>query len=102
MAYIAHVTIHAPEDVVIARAGMGGVDEDLHGGNRIIVGSKQLVIVIAGMRICIGIENAPHTELTVRLRQPDAIITHLPLLPQAICLSDYTQRFMQRPKRTAG
>ncbi|MBR4563872.1 MAG: hypothetical protein IKO26_05410 [Paludibacteraceae bacterium] len=47
VAQVAYIAIHAPEDMVIARAGMGGVNEDLHGGYRIVFLAEQPAVVIA-------------------------------------------------------
>jgi hypothetical protein len=51
MTYIAHIAIHAPEDMVIARAGMGGIDEYLHSGYRVVLCAEQSAVVVARMDI---------------------------------------------------
>ena len=51
MADGAHVAIHAAEDMVVARAGVGGVDEGLHRFYRVLFCTKQLAVMIASMRI---------------------------------------------------
>ncbi|MBR1717471.1 MAG: hypothetical protein IJ718_07650, partial [Paludibacteraceae bacterium] len=46
-----HVAIHASENMVVIGVGVRGVDERLHGCNRIVLLAEQTAIVIASMRI---------------------------------------------------
>ena len=38
--------------MVVARVGMSGGDEDLHGGYGIVLCPKQLSVMVAGVGIC--------------------------------------------------
>ena len=51
MADGAHVAIHAAEDMVVARAGVGGVDEGLHRFCGMVLGAQQLAVMIAGVSV---------------------------------------------------
>ena len=53
MAKITHIAVYASEDVVIVRAGMGGIDKDLHGRYGVILFAEQTAVMIAGMGISI-------------------------------------------------
>ncbi|MBQ6790696.1 MAG: hypothetical protein IJP76_04545 [Paludibacteraceae bacterium] len=47
----AHVAIHASENMIIVRAGVRGVNEDLHGRNRVVMVTKQTTVVVAGVGV---------------------------------------------------
>ncbi len=78
MANVAHIAIHAGEDLVVVRAGVSGIDESLHGRYGILFLTEQFAIVIAGMHILVRIDPLPLIQGLISLRQRNAVATHLP------------------------
>ena len=78
MANVAHIAIHAGEDLVVVRAGMRGIDESLHGRYGILFLTEQFAVVIAGMHIRVRRDPLPFVQGLICLRQRNAVATHLP------------------------
>ena len=49
-----HIAIHAPEYMVIARTGVRGVDEALHGGNGVVFLAQQPAVVVTSANVLRG------------------------------------------------
>ena len=88
--------------MVIACAGVRGMDERLHGGNGIVLGTQQFTIVIAGMGVIISIEVPPCIQCLICLRKGGTVIVHLFGMPQAIRLMNCLPRILQGTLRTAS
>ena len=81
--------------MIVTRARMGGVDEDLDGGDGVVMVTQQAAVMVAAMRIFIGTESPPPMQRAVRLRQLYAVAVGPPLRAQAIRLRHHRLRVMQ-------
>ncbi|MBR2164967.1 MAG: hypothetical protein IJ915_00255 [Paludibacteraceae bacterium] len=92
--------------MVVFRAGMSGVDEDLHRFYRVLFCTEQFAIVIAGMGVFIGMEPLPLTECLTCLREGGAVAlidaVHTSLRTQAVRLRNDRLRLPHRPRRASS
>ena len=96
--------------MVVARAGMGGIDEASHRFLRIVFRAQQLAVMVTGVRVGLTGRRAKYKgeerrmavlQGLIRLRQSGAVpfvhAVHLSCLPQAIRLCYYALRLFYRP-----
>ena len=95
MTYISKIAIHTSKDGIVAGAGMRGVDEDLDGGDGVVMVAQQAAVMVTAMRVVIWIKRPLPVQRTVRLRQLCAVAVGPPLRAQAIRLRHHRLRVMQ-------